>query len=307
LSRTSQLSIPLAPGPTEAVGIGAAERETGLSKDTLRIWERRYGFPQPGRDANGERIYPADQVEKLRLVRRLMERGLRPGKIISLDLGALESLSPQSTRLNQEREDLALFVELLREHNVAEFRRQLSQALMRQGLKHFVLDTVIPLNEHVRAGWMRGDLQLFEEHFYAEHIQGALRSAIHSLQHEGSAPRVLLATFTSEFRALLIMEALSCVEGAICLALGPETPCREIARAAAAHEANVVGLAFGTINQDVISGLSELRSLMRRGTIIWATGNNTARTKKPVQGVEFFHDMGHVSALIQKWRSVHGL
>ena len=41
-----------------AVTIAAVERETGLSKDTLRIWERRYGFPEPLRDANGERLYP---------------------------------------------------------------------------------------------------------------------------------------------------------------------------------------------------------------------------------------------------------
>ena len=35
--------------------ISQVERDTGLSKDTLRIWERRYGFPNPGRDAQGER------------------------------------------------------------------------------------------------------------------------------------------------------------------------------------------------------------------------------------------------------------
>ena len=35
--------------------IAAVERDTGLSKDTLRIWERRYGFPSPQRDALGER------------------------------------------------------------------------------------------------------------------------------------------------------------------------------------------------------------------------------------------------------------
>ena len=54
--------------------IAAVERDTGLSKDVLRMWERRYGFPQPGRDANGERSYPADQVERLRLIKRLMEQ-----------------------------------------------------------------------------------------------------------------------------------------------------------------------------------------------------------------------------------------
>ncbi len=43
------------------LNISAVERETGLSKDVLRMWERRYGFPKPGRDDNGERQYtPAD-------------------------------------------------------------------------------------------------------------------------------------------------------------------------------------------------------------------------------------------------------
>ncbi|HRI93726.1 MAG TPA: MerR family transcriptional regulator, partial [Accumulibacter sp.] len=32
------------------MNIGAVERDTGLGKDTLRVWERRYGFPQPTRD-----------------------------------------------------------------------------------------------------------------------------------------------------------------------------------------------------------------------------------------------------------------
>ena len=33
------------------LSIAAVERDTGLSKDTLRVWERRYGFPAPQRDA----------------------------------------------------------------------------------------------------------------------------------------------------------------------------------------------------------------------------------------------------------------
>ena len=38
------------------MNIAAVERDTGIGKDTLRVWERRYGFPQPQRDANGERL-----------------------------------------------------------------------------------------------------------------------------------------------------------------------------------------------------------------------------------------------------------
>ena len=72
-----------------ALPIAAVERETGLSKDTLRVWERRYGFPQPGRDGAGERIYPAEQVERLRVIARLLNAGERPGQIVALPLAEL--------------------------------------------------------------------------------------------------------------------------------------------------------------------------------------------------------------------------
>ena len=76
----SRHELPHCPQPP-TVSIAAVERDTGLSKDTLRVWERRYGFPQPERDAYGERVYPSEQVDKLRLVKRLMDQGHRPGKI----------------------------------------------------------------------------------------------------------------------------------------------------------------------------------------------------------------------------------
>ena len=60
-----------AEGSSVQFSIAAVERDTGLGKDTLRVWERRYGFPQPQRDSSGERIYPLDQVEKLRVIKRL--------------------------------------------------------------------------------------------------------------------------------------------------------------------------------------------------------------------------------------------
>ena len=56
--------------------IAEVERDTGLGKDTLRVWERRYGFPVPGRDRQGERSYPQDQVQRLRVIKRLLfQRG----------------------------------------------------------------------------------------------------------------------------------------------------------------------------------------------------------------------------------------
>ena len=42
---------------------------------------------------------------------------------------------------------------------------------MRQGLQRFVLETMTPLNRAVGDAWMRGELQVFEEHLYTEQLQ----------------------------------------------------------------------------------------------------------------------------------------
>ena len=57
------------------------------------MWERRYGFPKPGRDDNGERQYTAADVGKLRAMKRLMDVGVRPGKIIALTTAELNNMA----------------------------------------------------------------------------------------------------------------------------------------------------------------------------------------------------------------------
>ena len=52
-----------------------AER-TGLAAGTIRMWEQRYGFPEPQRTPSGYRVYSSDDVELLRRVAAFRERGL---------------------------------------------------------------------------------------------------------------------------------------------------------------------------------------------------------------------------------------
>ena len=68
----------------KSYSISAVERDTGIGRDTLRIWEWRYGYPGPQSEAThkGERRYPLSQVQRLQLIRRLLDQGLRPGKIV---------------------------------------------------------------------------------------------------------------------------------------------------------------------------------------------------------------------------------
>ena len=48
-----------------ALHIREVVRTTGLRREQLYMWQRRYGFPSPLRDGFGDRVYPPDQVARL--------------------------------------------------------------------------------------------------------------------------------------------------------------------------------------------------------------------------------------------------
>jgi DNA-binding transcriptional MerR regulator len=148
--------------PSVELSIAAVERDTGLGKDTLRVWERRYGFPVPRRDANDERSYPMAQVEKLRAIKRLMDHGHRPGRVVGMTLQELQHMSdalmgtptPIGMGHAARKAEVAHYVTLLRSHDTEGLRQQLKQALANQGLKQFVTHVVAPLTAAVGDAWL---------------------------------------------------------------------------------------------------------------------------------------------------------
>lgn len=75
---------------------GTAARLAGLSPSTLRIWEHRYGVVAPPKTASGQRAYSMDDIERLRLVKRLTVEGYAIGTIANLSMDALVELSSGS-------------------------------------------------------------------------------------------------------------------------------------------------------------------------------------------------------------------
>ena len=58
-----------------AYRIGAVARLTGISPDTLRIWERRYDIVEPERTAKGGRLYSQQDVTRLTMIKTLVDQG----------------------------------------------------------------------------------------------------------------------------------------------------------------------------------------------------------------------------------------
>ena len=295
-----------------AFSIAAVERDTGLAKDTLRVWERRYGFPAPARDANGERLYPADQVEKLRMIRRLLDHGRRPARIVGASVEELSAmldacLCPEGGTPAGRDDGL---LQLVRLHRSVELAAALRQALMKQGLQRFVAETVAPLAAAVGEAWMRGEVDVPEEHLFTEQVQNVLRSAIGAHAASAGRPRVLLTTFPEEEHVLglLMAEAMLVPEGASCLSLGTRTPLADIRSAAVGGGFDIVGLSFSIAYpaRQAIDGLLELRSLLPEGIELWAGGAAVRDKQKRLPGIRVVGDLEDTMAALQEWRARNG-
>jgi MerR family transcriptional regulator, light-induced transcriptional regulator len=60
----------------EQIGIQEAAERSGVAPATIRVWERRYGFPTPARTVSGRRRYSPAEVEALRRVAADRARGM---------------------------------------------------------------------------------------------------------------------------------------------------------------------------------------------------------------------------------------
>jgi methylmalonyl-CoA mutase cobalamin-binding subunit len=276
------------------LSIADVERDTGLSKDTLRVWERRYGFPTPRRDALGERLYPAAQVERLRVIKRLLDAGHRPGRVVALPLDQLRALGAgngTAADVAAHRESPSDFelMGVLRRHDAGALTRELALLQARLGLRSFVVQVAAPLSALVGEAWMRGELRVFEEHLFTECLQTVLHAALSTLPAGQGTPRVMLATLPGEPHGLglLMAQAALAVEGCACLSLGVQVPLDDIVDAAAAWKADIVALSVtGSVKRNqVLSSLEQLRRLLPKPVALWVGGAAPALRGKALEGV----------------------
>jgi DNA-binding transcriptional MerR regulator len=247
----------------DALHIREVVRITGLRREQLYMWQRRYGFPAPLRDPFGDRVYPPDQVARLRLIKQLLSEGWRAGAVVPLADTALQSMLGLTV---EEPMPLPVEIEtamrLLATHRTVELQGHLSKLLASQGLRRFLEQTLIPLNEAVHEQVVRGEMQTFQELRFADLAQRLLRDVRGLVRSTRDARQVLLATPPNDPNqlGLAILELLLQTEGVSSMTLGAGIPAQEIAGAAKAYGAALVVLLFDRGISGKIAG-QEIRSL----------------------------------------------
>jgi len=170
---------------------------------------------------------------------------------------------------------------------------------------------VAPLNVMVGEAWMRGALEVFEEHLYTESVTTVIRHAIGSVPEQGqhSTPKVLLTTFPQEAHAvgLLMAHSILAIEGCRCVSLGVQTPLRDIVMAAQAHQVDVVALSCSlSMNPNqVVDGLQELRGMLPPEVVIWAGGSSPALRRREIPGMVPLTQLSEIAHEVRKWRANH--
>ena len=317
-----------AASPQASWSIAEVERDTGLGKDTLRAWERRYGFPTPARDGLGDRSYPQDQVQRLRLIKRLLDVGHRPGKVVPLPDDTLRSLldhtAPfQNTTGGSAGQALAsslpdpgpAWLQWLANDQIHLVKQALQQNLLRRGLAATVEQLVAPLCAHVGDAWLRGELSIYQEHLFTETVQTVLREAIATVDASGAAlqqaPRVLLTTTPAEQHGLglLMAECFFALESCNRFVLGVSTPIGDMVLAARQLQIDVLALSFSAhaSRRELVDSLQQLREQLPPGVEIWVGGAATARHRRAIaEPVRVLRHSSDVSAQIQAWRLRQG-
>lgn len=297
--------------PQEGVPIASVEQSTGIARATLRIWERRYGFPQPGRDTRGERSYPGEQVRKLRLIADLMAQGHRPGRLVQLALAQLEALAGSAGQRGEAR-PLSIdqpVIAALREHDIPAVLSLVEEGIAHHGLAGFVTEQMARLNVDVGLAWSRGELEVFEEHLYTECVQHVVRAHLARVaEPEGEGPRVLLATFPEEAHGLglLMAQVLLALEGCPCMALGVRVPLQQIVAASKAFRADIVGLSFtASMNPaHVLRGLEQLRGELAPDVAVWAGGRSPVLARHRIAGVQPVPQIAELPDAVAQWRAL---
>jgi methanogenic corrinoid protein MtbC1 len=311
--------------PALEYSIADVERDTGLSKDVLRVWERRYGFPVPARNNLGERVYDESQLQRLRHIRRLLDAGYRPARVVQLPLGTLMSLQQQVAQPRVRGEPLAhVDVEYWLSFLYAQDSQGLREALVRteqsRGLMGFLTEVIAPVNVAVGQAWLEGRLAVHEEHLYTETVSTVMRQALWIIRENTTphGPRVLTTTLPGEEHGLgvLMAECAMAYAGCTLQSLGLQTPVPDIVSAVQTGQVNVVALGFsGAQNpRDAFAALSQLREMLDARIEIWVGGTNTAlqrlmnnaqRGQEPAMFTNLSH-LADIAPLVERWRADHG-
>ena len=177
------------------------ETLTGINAHTLRIWERRYNFLNPGRTETNIRFYSDKGLVKLLNVGVLVSNGHKISKIdVMSDAEIHELVTDILSSISQENKDEINVLTLsMIEMNENNFNKVFQRRAMRKGLQATITDLIYPFLNHIGILWGTNKVIPAQEHFISNLIRQKIISAIDSLPSPSSdAPSICMFLLDGE-------------------------------------------------------------------------------------------------------------
>lgn len=253
-----------------AYRIRTVSEMTGIPRNTLIAWERRYGFIRPQRQNNSYRSYSADDVDKLLKVKRAMSSGLTISESIALlrdsesssanaDAGHPSEWPTQSSNEpvsgNAARLETALhasangsngsaesrphldsvrsrLLTALTEARATDVERILSELLL-VGVETRIHQVFFPVMRRIGELWEAGSITVAQEHYAAAVVRHQMVAMLTSLGARSDAQHdAVCTTITGDLHELgALAIAIRLAQSGFRVAyLGPNVPVSDLGR-----------------------------------------------------------------------------
>jgi methanogenic corrinoid protein MtbC1 len=240
----------------------------------------------PARTEGGQRLYSDLDIERLRLLRQLTDRGHAIGAIGSLPLAELTRLMAETgkageagpssgeaaggadeaaeTRSRSVGECLAAVVRATRALDAVELQALLEQAALSFGVPGFLDEVAAPALMRVGAGWAEGSVSVAQEHMATAVFRRVLGWLFRMYEVRGTAPRLVVATPPGQVHELgaLMVAASAAAEGWGVIYLGPDLPVADLLSAVGQTGARAVAVSAVYVPEgvDLLAALKEMRA-----------------------------------------------
>jgi DNA-binding transcriptional MerR regulator/methylmalonyl-CoA mutase cobalamin-binding subunit len=171
---------------------------TNLSKDVIRVWERRFGLLKPTRGANRYRNYSDEDVALLRFLKEQLDAGGSIGELAKLGreelLGRARASAPRVSFVDNTFS--RLLRELLSTLNPFDrviFEKRLNGAVAVVPFEEALHGILLPLQEQVGQLWHEVQIDVSIEHYVTKHIQQKIFSAMNQLPVAEFGAKVVVA------------------------------------------------------------------------------------------------------------------
>jgi len=177
-----QVSYPRALSDEPIYNIGVVSRMTSIPVATLRVWERRYNFPDAGRTSGGHRLYSEQELARLRWVKTRIEAGMQTSQAIRalLNHERQERLpQPDPLPVEQPADNArsllrARFSQILQEGDLERADQLLGEMVAVYPLETLLIDVIAPALVDIGEAWRAGRIDIATEHLVSAFLRQRL-------------------------------------------------------------------------------------------------------------------------------------